>query len=86
MTDDNFGQSWDGRSFPECSKEVLYCVFLPIGDEVLYVIWVMNLSMSYQQCQGVSFDDSLHAEGCVQEHRFQRVVWGGQCRLDKGFW
>jgi len=46
----------------------------------------MNLSMSYQQCQGVSFDDSLHAEGCVQEHRFQRVVWGGQCRLDKGFW
>jgi len=63
VTDDNFGQDWDGRNFPECSKEVLHCVFRPVGYEVLYVIWVMYLSMSYQHSQGVPLDDSLLAEG-----------------------
>jgi len=70
VTYDNFGRSWDGGSFQECNKEDLYCELLPVGYEALYVIWVMYRSMSYKQCQGVPFDDSLHAEGYVQKHRF----------------
>jgi len=26
----------------------LHCVLLPVGHEMLYIAWVMNLSMSYQ--------------------------------------
>jgi len=81
VANDNFGPDWDGGNFPECSKEVLHCVLLPGGYEMLCVVWVMNLGMLYQQGQGVPCNDSLHAEGCIQMQRCQRVIWGGQCFL-----
>ena len=53
--------------------------------EVLYVVRVTDLRMSYHEGQSVHCNNSLYVEGCVQMQRGHRIVGGSQCRLGKGF-
>jgi len=43
VADDDFGQRWNGGDIPECSKEVLHCVLLPVSYEMLFVVRVENV-------------------------------------------
>ena len=52
---------------------------------MLYVVRVIDLSMSYDEGQSVPCNNSLYVEGYMQMQRGQQIVGGSQYRLGKDF-
>jgi len=86
VKDDTVGQGWDGGSFYKCSEEMLHYVFFSVCCKVLYIVWVVYLSLSDQHYQGVPLSDSLLTEKQIKVQRSHRAVLGSQYHLDKGAW